>query len=204
MAEASTLKVNGFLLISFDCRLNLFNELYHRLFTRKLYPEWTLTPSEIRTQLQSLGFTIIREHAIFVAGFFWGTHRPIFPLARILHRKRVFEFLTQMELSRHSPFLSFIAPQYVIIARKMTLAHDWRVTFRAFRSIVPEGSKNWRLSIYSHISAKLNKPSGELKTSQHRKNQSCGPKHSWIVWCLEKQLQIRSCFQLVTWLLQLY
>jgi hypothetical protein len=118
VAEASTLKPNGLLLISFDCRLNLFTELYHRLFTRKVYPEWTLAPSEIRGQLESLGFTIIREHAIFVAGFFWGTHRPVFPLARTLHRHRIFKFLVAIELSKRSRLLSFIAPQYVIVARK--------------------------------------------------------------------------------------
>ncbi len=120
VAEASALKPNGFLLVSFDCRLNLFNELYHRIFTRKLYPEWTLAPSEIRAQLESLGFSIVREHAIFMAGFFWGTHRPIFPLARTLRRPRVFNFLKNMELSNRSRSLSFIAPQYVIVARKLT------------------------------------------------------------------------------------
>lgn len=117
-SEASVLKPGGVLLISFDCRLNLFDELYHRFFTRKFYPEWTLVPSEIRAQLKERGFTIIREHAIFIAGFFWGTHRPIFPLAGLLRRKRVFKLLTEMELSKYSRWLSFVAPQYVIVARK--------------------------------------------------------------------------------------
>jgi len=118
-AEASMLRNKGFLLISFDCRLNLFNELYHRFFTRKMYPEWTLVPSRVRAQLEILGFTIVREHAIFIAGFFWGTHRPLFPFARMLRRRGVFEFLKKMELSKHSRRLSFIAPQYVIVARKV-------------------------------------------------------------------------------------
>lgn len=117
-SEASVLKPGGVLLISFDCRLNLFDELYHRLFTRRLYPEWTLVPSEVRAQLIERGFSIIREHAIFIAGFFWGAHRPIFPLAGLLRRKRVFKLFTEMELSKHSRWLSFVAPQYVIVARK--------------------------------------------------------------------------------------
>lgn len=117
-SEAYLLKPDGLLLISFDCRLNLFDELYHRLFTRKIYPEWTLAPSEIRAQLKALGFDLIREHAIFVAGFFWGTHRPLFPLARLLRRKGLFKLLTNMELSNRSRWFSFVAPQYVIVARK--------------------------------------------------------------------------------------
>lgn len=117
-SEARLLKSGGFLLISFDCRLNLFDELYHRLITRKLYPEWTLAPSEIRAQLHALGFELVREHAIFVAGFFWGTHKPFFPLAGLLRRKRILKVLTEMELSTRSRWLSFVAPQYVIVARK--------------------------------------------------------------------------------------
>ena len=54
--EHSSLKDNGILLISFDCKLNLFNELYHQLFTRKQYPEWALTPCEVRDLLKRLGF----------------------------------------------------------------------------------------------------------------------------------------------------
>jgi hypothetical protein len=117
-AECSLLKENGVLIISFDCKLNLFNELYHRLFTRKLYPEWTLTPSEVRALLTRLGFRVIREHALFIPGLFFGTHRPWFPLARTITRKGVFEFGRRVELSAGSKFLSFLAPQYVIVARK--------------------------------------------------------------------------------------
>jgi len=117
-SEASLLKPDGVLLISFDCRLNLANELYHRLFTRNVYPEWTLAPSEVRAQLKALGFSMIREHAIFIAGFFWGTHRPFFPLAGVLRHKRVFKLLKDTELSNRSRWLSFVAPQYVIVARK--------------------------------------------------------------------------------------
>jgi len=117
-AEAALLKPGGFLLISFDCRLNLFDELYHKLFTRRVYPEWTLMPSEIRAQLRALGFDVIREHAIFIAGFFWGTHRPIFLFAKVLRFKRIFKLLKDVELSNRSRWLSFVAPQYVIVARK--------------------------------------------------------------------------------------
>lgn len=117
-SEAYLLKPDGVLLISFDCRLNLFNELYHRLITRKVYPEWTLVPSEVRAQLKALGFTVIREHAIFIAGFFWGTHRPLFPFAGLLKRRPIFKLLKETELSNRSRWLSFVAPQYVIVARK--------------------------------------------------------------------------------------
>jgi hypothetical protein len=117
-AEASVLKPHGCILISFDCRLNMFTELYHRFFTRKIYPEWTLTPTEVRGQLESLGFAIAREHAIFVSGFIWGSHRPSFILARLLRRRGVLEFIKNRELSTNSKWLSFIAPQYVIVARK--------------------------------------------------------------------------------------
>jgi hypothetical protein len=120
-SEYSLLKENGILLISFDSKLNLFNELYHRLFTRKQYPEWTLTPSEVRGLLTRLGFRIIREHALFVPGLFFGTHRPWFPLSRSLTRRGVFEFVKRVELSARSRFLSFLAPQYVIVARKQGL-----------------------------------------------------------------------------------
>jgi hypothetical protein len=121
-SEYSLLKENGILLISFDSKLNLFNELYHRLFTRKLYPEWTMTPGEVRELLTRLGFRIIREHALFVPGLFFGTHKPWFPLSRSLTRRGVFEFLKRVELSARSRFLSFLAPQYVIVARKEKLS----------------------------------------------------------------------------------
>jgi len=117
-SESHMLKHQGILLISFDCRLNLFNELYHRFRTRKKYPEWTLAPSEVRSRLEAVGLEIVREHAIFIAGFLWGTHRPTFPLARVLRRDSVFALLKRMELSQRSRWLSFIAPQYVILARK--------------------------------------------------------------------------------------
>ena len=118
-AETSVLKPHGVLLVSFDCRLNMFTELYHRLFTRKIYPEWTLTPTEVRGQLESLGLSILREHAIFVAGFIWGSHRPSFILTRLFRRRGVLEFIKNRELSRNSKWLSFLAPQYVIVAMKM-------------------------------------------------------------------------------------
>jgi len=118
ISEHSLLKDNGILIISFDCRFNLFNELYHRAFTRKLYPEWTLAPNEVRGLLTQLGFRIIREHALFIPGLFFGTHKSWFPLSRSLTRKGVFEFGRRVELSAWSRFLSFLAPQYVIVARK--------------------------------------------------------------------------------------
>lgn len=117
-AESAMLKPEGFLLISFDCRLNLFDELYHRYFTRKLYPEWTLMPSQVRGYLESSGLSIVREHAIFMAGILWGSHKPSNPFTRLLRRRGVFEFIKKRELSKHSRWLSFIAPQYVMVARK--------------------------------------------------------------------------------------
>jgi SAM-dependent methyltransferase len=117
-SEGALLRPGGILLMSFDCRLNLFNEIYHRVFTRKVYPEWTLAPSEIRTQLKALDFKVLREHALFIAGLFWGTHQPLFPLAGVLRHGPIFELLKHSELSNHSRWLSFVAPQYVIVARK--------------------------------------------------------------------------------------
>jgi SAM-dependent methyltransferase len=119
-SEASLLKPGGILLISFDCRLNMFDELYHRHFTRKKYPEWTLVPSEIHAQLKAYGLSVVRQHSIFIAGFFWGTHRPFFPLAGLLKRRQVFKLLRDTELSNRSRWLPFLAPQYVIVARKNT------------------------------------------------------------------------------------
>jgi hypothetical protein len=123
-AEHSLLKENGILLISFDSKLNLFSELYHRLFTRKLYPEWTMTPGEVRDVLMRLGFRILREHALFVPGLFFGTHNPWFPLSHTLARRGIFEFIRRVELSRWSKFLSFLAVQYVIVARKGNVSFD--------------------------------------------------------------------------------
>jgi hypothetical protein len=117
-AEHSLLKDNGILLMSFDCKLNLFDELYHELFTRKQYPEWTLNPCEVREMLKRLGFRIVREHALFIPGLFFGTHKPWFPLSRTLTRKGIFEFIKRIELGPRSRFLAFLAPQYVIVARK--------------------------------------------------------------------------------------
>jgi hypothetical protein len=116
--EYSLLKKRGILLISFDCKFNLFTELYHKLFTRKQYPEWTLNPCEVRDQLERLGFRIVREHALFIPGLFFGTHKPWFPLSRTLTRRGIFEFIKRVELGPHSKFLTFLAPQYVIVARK--------------------------------------------------------------------------------------
>lgn len=118
-AESSLLRKGGTLLISFDSRHNLFVELYHMLFTRRFYPEWPLAPSAVRLQLRRHGFHVIREHAVFLAGLFLGTHRPWFPLARFLRREKVFAFLKRIELSNRSPLLSFLAPQYAMIAVKI-------------------------------------------------------------------------------------
>lgn len=117
-AESSLLKENGILLISFDSRLSLFTEVFHKLFTRKLYPEWTLRPASVRLQLTRRGFRALREHALFIVGLFLGTHRPWFPLARLLRRRAFFEVLKSIELSKHSRLLSFLAPQYAIVAVK--------------------------------------------------------------------------------------
>jgi hypothetical protein len=116
-AESQALKSGGVLLISFDCRMNLFTELYHRLLTRRVYPEWTLAPAQVRAQLASRHLTVIREHAVFVAGLFLGTHRPWFPFSPLLNNRGMFSFIKRVELSKRSHMLSFLAPQYVIIAR---------------------------------------------------------------------------------------
>lgn len=116
--ESSLLNDNGILMISFDSRLNLACELFHRLFTRKLYPEWTLLPAHVRLQLSREGFKILEEHAIFTLGLFFGTHRPWFPLSRLLSRRAFLNIMKRIELSRNSKLLSFLAPQYVIVAMK--------------------------------------------------------------------------------------
>jgi hypothetical protein len=116
--ESSFLKENGILLISFDCKLNLFCEMYHRFFTRKLYPEWTLTPASVRRQIVRNGFQVLDEHAVFLLGLFLGTHRPWFPLARLFNHEGFIEVLKSVELSPYSRLLSFLAPQYVLVARK--------------------------------------------------------------------------------------
>jgi hypothetical protein len=116
--ESQALKAGGVLLISFDCRMNIFTELYHRFFTRRVYPEWTLAPAQVRAQLVSRHLFVIREHAVFVAGLFLGTHRPWFPFAPLLKNRGMFSFIKKTELSKRSHILSFLAPQYVIVARR--------------------------------------------------------------------------------------
>jgi len=117
-AESSMLKPGGTLLISFDNRLNLFTEMYHRFITRRRYPEWTLLPSAISLLLKKQGLDLVRSHAIFLVGLFWGTHRPQFPFSNFLTSRGILGLLMKLELSKHSRLLSFIAPQYVIVARK--------------------------------------------------------------------------------------
>lgn len=129
-AEAAALKERGILIVSFDCRLNLFTELYHRFFTRRVYPEWTLLPSTIRHQLEQRGFQIIREHAFFIPGLFFGTHKPWFPLSRFFSNGRVLEMLKKLELSSRSRFLSFLAPQYVMVAQKTEITENMRLDQR--------------------------------------------------------------------------
>jgi len=116
--EASLLKENGVLLISFDCKLNIFCEVFHQLFTRRYYPEWTLSPVSIRQQLNRYGFQVLEEHAVFILGLFLGTHRPWFPFSRLLNRMRVIEAVKAVELSKCSRLLAFLAPQYVLVAVK--------------------------------------------------------------------------------------
>ena len=116
--ESNLLKKNGILLISFDSKLNIFCELFHRLATRKLYPEWTLIPSNIRYELVNNGFEILHEHSVFILGLFFGTHRPWFPLARLLKNREFITFIKKIELSKYSKILTFLAPQYVFVARK--------------------------------------------------------------------------------------
>jgi hypothetical protein len=118
-SEAYLLREGGELLISFDCGLNLINELFHKLVIRKMYPEWTIMPITIRSELLKRRFRILSEHAIFIAGLIGGTHCPSLPGADMLKRIRVVELLKRIELSKWSRFLSFLSPQYVIVAEKL-------------------------------------------------------------------------------------
>lgn len=126
-SEAYSLKKDGILLIVFDCRLNPVVELFHRYVTRKKYPEWTLIPSHVRAQLVELGFSIIREHALFspslihalfYPGSFLFAQKPWLPLGRLLLKMKFLHAIKRFELSNNSRHLSFLAPQYVIVARR--------------------------------------------------------------------------------------
>jgi len=117
----SILKDDGILLVVFDSGLNFATEMYHRVYLRKIYPEWTLVPLKMRGLLQILGFKILEEYGCYFIGLIGGTHRRLPILERLLKTRVnvVWSLLQKVELSRWSKYLCFLAPQYAIIAKRM-------------------------------------------------------------------------------------
>jgi SAM-dependent methyltransferase len=116
----SILKDGGILLVVFDSGLNFAMEMYHRVYLRKIYPEWTLVPLKMRGLLQMLGFEILEEYGCYFVGLAGGTHRRLPILERLLKTRVnvLWRIVKKIELSRWSKYLCFIAPQYAIIAKK--------------------------------------------------------------------------------------
>lgn len=114
------LSENGILMLVFDSGVNFLCEMYHRFYLRGLYPEWTLIPSLVKRILKELGFEILREHGCYLIGLLGGMHLRL-PMVESLLRKRfgyLSRILMRIELSESSKRIAFLAPQYVIIARK--------------------------------------------------------------------------------------
>jgi len=116
----SVLKDWGALLLIFDSGLNFAMEMYHRFYLRKIYPEWTLVPSKMRTLLQILGFDILEEYSSYLVGLMGGTHSRLPIIGRFLDTRIgiIRSLIRKIELSKWSKHLCFIAPQYAIIAKK--------------------------------------------------------------------------------------
>jgi len=116
----SILKDDGILLVVFDSGLNFAVEMYHRVYLRKIYPEWTLVPSKMKGLLQILGFKILEEYGCYFVGLIGGTHCRLPILERLLKTRIniVWNLAKKIELSIWSKHLCFIAPQYAIIAKK--------------------------------------------------------------------------------------
>lgn len=116
----SILRDGGILLVVFDSGLNFATEMYHRVYLRKIYPEWTLIPSRMRGFLQILGFKILEEYSCNFMALIGGVHNRLPILERLLKTRveLVWSFMRKIELSRWSKHLCFLAPQYAIIARK--------------------------------------------------------------------------------------
>jgi len=117
----SILKDGGILLIVFDSGLNFAMEMYHRVYLRKIYPEWTLNPLEVRGLIQTLGFKILEEYGCYLIGLIGGMHcgLPILESFLKYRVKVVWWLVRKIELSRWSRYLCFITPQYAIIAKKV-------------------------------------------------------------------------------------
>jgi len=116
----SVLKDWGALLLIFDSGLNFAMEMYHRFYLRKIYPEWTLIPSRMRSLLQILGFEMLEEYSSYLIGLMGGTHSRLPIIGRFLDTKIgiIRTLIRKIELSKWSKHLCFIAPQYAIIAKK--------------------------------------------------------------------------------------
>jgi len=129
----SILKDDGILLIVFDSGLNFAMEMYHRVYLRKIYPEWTLVPLKMKGLLQILGFKILEEYGCYFMGLIGGTHRRLPILERLLNTRVnvVWSLLQKIELSRWSKYLCFLAPQYAIIAKRIDTESELPSAFAA-------------------------------------------------------------------------
>jgi SAM-dependent methyltransferase len=114
------LKKGGFLMIVFDSKLNFLLEVYHHLFLRSIYPEYPILPSIMKSLLVNSGFEILEEYGCFLIGLLGGTHLHLPLLDTFLNKKimSLWKIFKNIELSQYSKYLAFIAPQYVIVARK--------------------------------------------------------------------------------------
>jgi len=120
-------------LIIFDSGLNFAMEMYHRVYLRKIYPEWTLVPLKMKGLLQILGFKILEEYGCYFMGLIGGTHRRLPILERLLNTRVnvVWSLLQKIELSRWSKYLCFLAPQYAIIAKRIDTESELPSAFAA-------------------------------------------------------------------------
>jgi len=111
----------GVLMLVFDSGVNFLSEMYHRIYLRHHYPEWTLVPSRMRLALKTVGFEILEEYGCYVIGLLAGMHWRL-PMIESFLRKRlklVSALFSQIELSRFSRYLAPVTPQYAIVARKL-------------------------------------------------------------------------------------
>ena len=86
LAQYDNMLINGgMLIIIFDSRLNLFSEIYHRLFLRKIYPQWALSPSWVKRALISSNFEVLNGHACNGIGIMGGMHIRLPIIERFLN-----------------------------------------------------------------------------------------------------------------------